>query len=410
MDEKDLETQIIEQLKIKNDNAANLITKLTAKNEEFTSLLNDLNEKKQTIESFINDATLEKQNFVSDINQKIDEFNNVLTTKTNEAENLISQLTTKSTNLSETFEQLTTKYTANTDVKIEEINGKIATVTDILNKEQADFDEFIKNGKTDYTQKATDFSNLIVQYNNQALESSSKIKANLDEALIYSAKIMQIQADIKVFKENIDDYVEKMELTTTNIESKTKEFEGKTKEIIETNQRLTKEIKEQLELATGESLFHTFSQRKKDLETSQTHWLLGLLLSILLFILFSIWLINELSHLDLKNVNWFFDVILKFSASAPLVYLIAFLTDRYTKERRLLEEYAFKSTISLALKPYFDLVSELQVDSREKDFLIKSIENIFATPTDKVFRTKECQNKIDISHITDMVKENLEKS
>ena len=144
-------------------------------------------------------------------------------------------------------------------------------------------------------------------------------------------------------------------------------------------------------------------QRKKSLTKTQGWWLSGLIVSIIVLICFSWHLVDVLQHIDVTKSNWWIDILLKASLSLPVLYLVAFLTDRYTKERRLIEEYAFKSTLSLSLKPYFDMVSSRKLDAVEQEFLIKAIENIFATPTDKVYKTKECQNKIDVSHLQDII-------
>jgi hypothetical protein len=64
---------------------------------------------------------------------------------------------------------------------------------------------------------------------------------------------------------------------------------------------------------------------------------------------------------------------------------------QYSKERRLEEEYAFKSNISISLNPYQELVSKL-VDEKNKDelakytaFIIDSISKVYTSPTEKVF-------------------------
>ena len=194
-----------------------------------------------------------------------------------------------------------------------------------------------------------------------------------------------------------------LNLKTQEIDEKTKKYNEDTQKIIKTNKEQTEEISRQLELATGVGLFAAFKKRKDELEIGQWIWLGILVVSIFIFIGFSCWLVGEFQKIDWSNVNWFVDIFLKITASTPVLYLVAFVTDRYTKERRLLEEYAFKSTISLALKPYFDMVSSNQITDEEREFLIKSIENIFATPTDKVYRTKECQNKVAITHLSEGV-------
>jgi hypothetical protein len=61
---------------------------------------------------------------------------------------------------------------------------------------------------------------------------------------------------------------------------------------------------------------------------------------------------------------------LKLSLSLPLIYAITFCTVQYSRERKLEEEYAFKSNISVSLDPYRELVEKLvdkqQPQDREK--------------------------------------------
>ena len=233
-------------------------------------------------------------------------------------------------------------------------------------------------------------------------ESLSNIEKREKTITSSQAKIEKIEADCQVIKDSITEYINNMNTKTKEIDEKTKKFTEETQNIINKNIEQTKEIDRQLELATGVGLFASFNKRKSDLEVGQWIWLGILIIALLLLIGFSIWITLEFKKIDWQNVNWFIDVILKATLSMPVLYLVAFVTDRYTKERRLLEEYAFKSTISLALKPYFDMVSNTGITNEERQFLIKSIENVFSTPTDKVYRTKECQNKIDVSHLAEL--------
>jgi len=74
---------------------------------------------------------------------------------------------------------------------------------------------------------------------------------------------------------------------------------------------------------------------------------------------------------------------------------ISFCTVQYARERKLEEEYAFKSAISISLDPYQELVSKLikadQPGEQEKftAFILGAISNVFTSPTDKIFEPKE---------------------
>jgi hypothetical protein len=79
----------------------------------------------------------------------------------------------------------------------------------------------------------------------------------------------------------------------------------------------------------------------------------------------------------------------------PLIVAFTFCTIQYTRERKLEEEYAFKSNISVSLVPYQELVDKLidkaQQGEKEKysAFIIDAVTKVFTSPTDKVFASRE---------------------
>jgi N-formylglutamate amidohydrolase len=85
----------------------------------------------------------------------------------------------------------------------------------------------------------------------------------------------------------------------------------------------------------------------------------------------------------------------KLSLTVPLGFALTFCTVQYSRERRLEEEYAFKSSISVSLNPYRDLIhSILEEDgatdqTKYSDFVVDAVRNVFTPPTDKVFDTKD---------------------
>jgi len=88
-----------------------------------------------------------------------------------------------------------------------------------------------------------------------------------------------------------------------------------------------------------------------------------------------------------------FDVAfyIKVAISIPLAYAFAFCTLQYSRERKLEEEYAFKSNISISLVPYKDLVEKM-IDPKSAEerlkytsFLIDAIKEVYTSPTSKIF-------------------------
>lgn len=400
-EEKELTQE--EKLKKANDDANVLLTNLQAKKEEYENLLKDLSANKEEIQNTIKEISTAKETFIDDINNKLEEYETKFKEKDKEINNQKTSFIEMFQNLENQFNKLVTDYESKSEQGQQEIEDKITECSELLNKEQNEFDKFIENNKRDYDQKYIEISTLANKYNATTTESLTNIDKREKSITTSQAKIEKIEADCQVIKDAIVEYIDNMNLKTKEIDEKTKKYNEDTQKIIKTNKEQTEEISRQLELATGVGLFAAFKKRKDELEIGQWIWLGILVVSIFIFIGFSCWLVGEFQKIDWSNVNWFVDIFLKITASTPVLYLVAFVTDRYTKERRLLEEYAFKSTISLALKPYFDMVSSNQITDEEREFLIKSIENIFATPTDKVYRTKECQNKVAITHLSEGV-------
>ena len=67
---------------------------------------------------------------------------------------------------------------------------------------------------------------------------------------------------------------------------------------------------------------------------------------------------------------------------------------QYSRERRLEEEYAFKSNISISLIPYQELVEKLvSKDDKEQrkeyaTFIMNTINKVFTSPTEEIFKDK----------------------
>lgn len=407
-DEKEFSQE--EKLEQANKDAENLIKDLETQKTEYKNLLKELTEKKEQIDNILGEINSTKQTFIDSTNNKLEEYAKTFEEKTLDIANLKTKSEETLNTLDSQYNDFIEKYKTDADEKISEMTTKVNEMSDKLDEENAAFDKFLKDNKVEYEQQYEKIKTLVSQYQASTTESLTSIKARLDESTDNAADIKKMHAEMKTYKSSVDEYVNKMNATTDAIEERVKVYHEKTQKIIEQNNEQTAEISRQLELATGAGLFAAFKKRKDELEIGQWIWLGILVVSILIFIGFSCWLVGEFQKIDWNNVNWFVDIILKITASTPVLYLVAFVTDRYAKERRLLEEYAFKSTISLALKPYFDMVSSNQITDQEREFLIKSIENIFTTPTDKVYRTKECQNKIDVTHLTELTEnvKNLE--
>lgn len=194
------------------------------------------------------------------------------------------------------------------------------------------------------------------------------------------ALLEKIDGDIAAVLLKLSSDSEKIK--TDLIESTSKiinEIESNNKAIVLDLQRRENDIKDQMAKVTGLGLFGSFRRRMEDVVGSKTIWIWGVALTLL-----SIVGLTAVIAWTFKEIDGAF--YLKLSIYMPLLIGIIFCTKNYGHERQLEEEYAFKSSISLSLVPFKELV-EKSTGDKEKyaDFLIGSINNIFTSPTDKVF-------------------------
>lgn len=244
-----------------------------------------------------------------------------------------------------------------------------------------------------------------------ALEESNKvldsIKTNnttgsdaIKEATENLADINSIKETIENFNKDIETYKETInsteELSSHTINDNNSKFAEQLKNI----KTLESNIKDLLTKATGISLFQSFENRKDKLWWSKAFWFLSIIGMMILTYLWTLWLSSPtiinggqaVAGEVPNSINTLFYI--KLSLVFPIAYLFVFCTKQYTLERKLEEEYAFKSNISLSLEPYREFIEgfiDMEKDGEKEkytQFIIDSLEKIFISPTDNLINSK----------------------
>jgi len=210
----------------------------------------------------------------------------------------------------------------------------------------------------------------------------SRAKAQLTESVEqFETAEAKVLSDYKTSVKSLE------EESRSNIEEHDKEAKRLTDQLNELEGR----IRESIERATGYTLFHSFQRRQVDLVASKNIWAWALLACVVGSVALTCYLIHTVSGVHSLDTLFF----VKLSISLPLIFAISFCSVQYSRERRLEEEYAFKSAISISLEPYQKLVGQLvnESDAAEKAkytaFIISSINRVFTSPTGLVFDDQE---------------------
>jgi hypothetical protein len=290
-----------------------------------------------------------------------------------------------------------------------QLKGDIEIVRAEVKQSQDEITLLVSQAKTDADGVAAHY-----QRSNDVLQATTALQSNIDiqntaisklaaESKLSAAEITSMKERITEFFGLIDQHKTDIATTKSNAEGTIKANTEATNKLIKNLGDLEDQIKEQITRATGHSLFHSFQTRQGALLTSKLYWLIALGVLVAVSVAGTIYLATTTTQFN----SLFF---LKLSFSLPLIYAIAFCSVQYTRERKLEEEYAFKSNISISLVPYKDLVEKLVGDNPEEkakftSFIIESVNKVFTSPTKRVFDgdKRENQSAESIKQVKEMI-------
>jgi outer membrane murein-binding lipoprotein Lpp len=270
---------------------------------------------------------------------------------------------------------------------LEELLNQASTSADSLKSFMAISEEHAK--KTSENLTATTQTNL----NSGAIlatiqQNETVVTQLLSSVKTSSAEVLALETRIKEFYSQIDQYRSKIEFATSDAQAAVKTNKEATDELIKNLRELEDQIKDQIRKATGFSLFHSFQTRQFELAKAKQFWVYALMVLVATSLGVSIYAMSSTSVFDVA-------FYLKLSMSLPLIYAIWYCTVQHGRERKLEEEYTFKSNISISLVPYKELVEKLvndqQTGEREKftAFIIDAITKVYTSPTDRIFDTEQ---------------------
>lgn len=277
-------------------------------------------------------------------------------------------------------------------------------------------------------EKVEELQNLLESSSELYNDSKSKFDTREEKLQEVEVSITETQDQIKLIKDSIDGYKEKtsedkdevikMKAEVLEFFSKIISEEEKLRELYIDYEGLSSKLSDLMKAtkeqkvavdnlithATGASLFHAFDKKRARLNGSLKFWLSGVVISLSFLAIVGFITASMLKPgVTIDKIFW-----VRLLTVIPLGYLVVFLTNQYSKNKNLLEEYSFKSSLSLSLEPYRDLVEKvIPEDNREtmSKFLIDSIGKIYESPTENVFKyIKEDKKVINLEVLDKILK------
>nr|DAV05047.1 MAG TPA: hypothetical protein [Caudoviricetes sp.] len=302
---------------------------------------------------------------------------------------------------------------------IENIAGEMELIQTRLNSERDRLNTLIyefsksKNDLDNKIKEANEFYNTIKEKTKNATENDATILSYLTSSqanknTIDSLKTnitdleLKISNDIEGYKKRFEDVISQNERSLSLI----KEAEGLQNKILSQKE----EVETLIGAAADGSLGSHFKERKEQIRDNVYIFLKTIIVSLLAT---CVWVWFVFKDFDINNSDWVHFVI-NVLRTLPAWFLVWWLISRYTKERKLQEEYAFKSAIAMTMREHSKLLKSNDsgdIDKRDSQqiMLLKALDNIYNPPDTNQDKEKDFLPPKNVeavlSKITDLIKE-----
>lgn len=270
--------------------------------------------------------------------------------------------------------------------KLEHENNKLIHLIKEYSKSKSELDYKIK--------QATEFYDTIKAKAKDANEYDTSIRSYLSSSEANKNTIETLKTNIATLEqkitENIEDYKKRFEdvvVQNTRSLSLIREAEELQKEILSKKG----EVENLIGAAADGSLGTHFRERKNQIQKN--------VITFGVLAIASLIATAELVRIvfydfDINNSDWVHFVI-NVLRTSPAWFLVWWLIRMYSKERKLQEEYAFKSAIAMTMREHSKLLKATdsgEVDKRDSQqiMLLKALDNIYSPPDTK--QSKEGEN------------------
>jgi hypothetical protein len=287
------------------------------------------------------------------------------------------------------YSVLALQMTTLKDETSEAVTGRLEALDETTN----DFAEQISVAKTEFSSKIEDDLGEALATHTEKVDGAINTAESRVSKFLRAAQEEEEERGSRAkeqLKESVAAFQAETEAMRDANEKLIDRHEVETNDLISRLKKLEDQIDGAILRATGYTLFHSFQKRQEDLKKSSRVWAIALGVCALLSVVAAVLFLVYLPYFPSTGPAIYFKITL----SLPFVAALSFCGWQYTRERRLEEEYAFKSNISISLKPYQELVEGLvdKEDPAERAkytaFIISSINKVFTSPTGLVFDTE----------------------
>lgn len=274
--------------------------------------------------------------------------------------------------------------------KITELNKLIADKQkefSVLQTNQTQSNNLLNNIKN-FNKNAETFSATIEQIKNKCNDVLTDLEQKRDKV---SSEQNEIDKQMASINNNLDtletNMKEKIDLIQNGYDSVSSHVE---------------EVRKMMGYIADGTLSHSFNKRKENIKRSEKLWMwisLGTLALLIAWVcVVFIWLSAN------TGIVWA-DILINGIKAAPLAFAFGFALTEYSKERNLLEEYAFREAVAVTLTAYLNQLDG-EISEEQKRLLTSTVEKLYTKPiiSNKEYKLFNFDTK-DLAKTAEHVKE-----
>ena len=162
------------------------------------------------------------------------------------------------------------------------------------------------------------------------------------------------------------------------------------------------EVRKMMGYIADGTLSHSFNKRKVNIKRSEKLWMWISLGSLALLI---VWICVVFIWLSANTGIVWADILINGIKASPLAFAFGFALKEYSKERNLLEEYAFREAVAVTITAYLEQLNGDNTEEQKK-LLVSTVEKLYTKPiiSNKEYKLFNLDTK-DIAKTVEKVKE-----
>lgn len=217
----------------------------------------------------------------------------------------------------------------------------------------------------------------------EAASSSGKAKF-LSEQLVLNAEIAQKATDqervrfsqleqaLSETQDNSNDLIKNLSQINDEFTKTLRGAEEKEKHILDQQDEIAKLRGFAADIALGS----VFGERQKELQETVKLWRTLSFSTIAIAIAWIIFIFWEYRSQTGIDINWLM-LLANVVRTSPAFLLVYFCLDRYTKERNIQEEYAFKAAVSMTITAYAEMIKD---EPERVKMLVSTVQGVYTPP------------------------------